>query len=102
MTVRNLFIFMVDSVRQLGGDGRGVIIVRKTPLEELVKMFDAFLLEEEIAKHFKYKKETSKDHPDMVIYRVEGKDEHIVIGTNEQGWKGDYGLTHTDIVTSIH
>ena len=57
MTVKNLFIFIVDAVRQLGGTGRGVIIVRKTPLEEIIKLFDTFLTEEDVAKQFKYKKE---------------------------------------------
>ncbi len=102
MNARNLFIFVVDYVRSHGGTGRGVIIVRHTPLDQITKMFDQFLLESEVAKFVKYIKQTSEEHPDMVVYRIEGAEEHIVIGRSEQGWKGDYGLTHTDLVVSIY
>jgi hypothetical protein len=42
MNPRNLFIFVIDYVRGMGGNGRGVVIVRKTPLEQITKMFDEF------------------------------------------------------------
>jgi hypothetical protein len=102
MNPRNLFIFAVEYVRNLGGNGRGVIIVRKTPLEQITKLFDEFLLDPEIAKFVKYKKVTSEEHPNMIIYRVEGTEEHIIFGVSEEGWKGDYGLTHTDLVVSVY
>ena len=102
MNPKNIFVALVDSVRQLGGNGRGVLIVRQTKLFEIESLFDKFLTEPEIANHFQYKKESNPDFPQMVIYRVEGKEEHIVIGVSEEGWKGDYGLTHTDVVVSIH
>jgi hypothetical protein len=38
----------------------------------------------------------------MIIYRVEGTEEHIIFGVSEEGWKGDYGLTHTDLVVSVY
>ncbi len=102
MNPRNLFIFAVEYVRNLGGNGRGVMIVRKTPLEQITKLFDEFLLDPEIAKFVKYKKVTSEEYPNMVIYRVEGTEEHIIFGVSEEGWKGDYGLTHTDLVVSVY
>lgn len=102
MNPRNLFIFVVDYVRSLGGTGRGVIIVRNTPVDQIAKMFDQFLLESEVAKFVKYVKQTSEEHPNMVIYRIDGAEEHIIIGKSEQGWKDDYGLTHTDVVVSIY
>ena len=104
MNYNNLFVFMVTHLKQLGNNGRGVVIVRTTPLEEITKLFDEFLVSEPIKDMgiFKYIKETESTHPEMVIYRVKGTEEHIVFGKNEQGWKGDYGLTHTDVVVSIH
>jgi hypothetical protein len=33
---------------------------------------------------------------------VEGTEEHIIFGLSEEGWKGDYGLTHTDLVVSVY
>ena len=35
MNYDNLFIFVVTHVKQLGGKGRGVVITRKTTLEEI-------------------------------------------------------------------
>lgn len=102
MNYGNLFIFIVTHVKQLGGSGRGVIIVRTTPLEEIVKMFDDFLASDQIKELFKYKKETDPSFPEMVVYRANTGEEHIVFGKSEQGWKGDYGLTHTDVVVSVH
>lgn len=103
MNYGNLFIFIVTHVKQLGGNGRGVVIVRNTPLEEITKLFDEFLASEQIKELFKYKKETDPEFPEMVIYRIpSGGDENIVFGKNEQGWKDDYGLTHTDVVVSVH
>ena len=102
MNPRNLFIFVVEYVRNLGGNGRGVIIVRKTPLDQVTKLFDDFLLDPEIVKFVKYKKVTSEEHPNMIIYRAEGTEEHIIFGLSEEGWKGDYGLTHTDLVVSVY
>lgn len=101
MNHRNLFFFIVDGVRQLGGNGRGVVIVRQTPLVDITSQFDAFLQEPDIAKEISYKKEISTDEPNMIVYMKEGTEEHILFGKNEQGWKGDYGLTHTDIVVSV-
>ena len=101
MNSRNLFIFVVDYVKQLQGKGRGVVIVRKTTVEEITKQFDAFLAEPDIAKLVQFKKEISPDHPGMVLYRGEGE-EHVVFGLSEEGWKGDYGLTHTDLVVSVY
>lgn len=98
---RNLFIFVVTHVKELGGNGRGVIIVRHTTIEEITSQFDAFLAEAEVAKLVQFAKTTDEAHPGMVIYRGPGE-EHIVIGRSEVGWKGDYGLTHTDLVVSIH
>jgi hypothetical protein len=49
----------------------------------------------------KFTKETSPDHPNMVVYRTDGSEEHIVFGLSEEGWKGDYGLTHDDVVVSV-
>ena len=46
MNYDNLFIFVVTHVKQLGGKGRGVVITRKTTLEEITNMFDAFLVRE--------------------------------------------------------
>lgn len=102
MNPRNLFIFVVDYVKSIGGNGRGVVIVRKTPLEQITNMFDQFLQEPDIAKFVVYKKETSPEHPNMIIYRVEGTEEHIIFGLSEEGWKGDYGLTHNDLVVSVY
>jgi hypothetical protein len=104
MNYGNLFIFIVTHVRQLGNKGRGVVVVRNTPLEEIIKLFDEFLSSDPIKSMdmFKYSKETDPNHPEMVIYRVTNSKEHIVFGKSEQGWKGDYGVTHTDIVVSIH
>ena len=101
MNHRNLFFFIVDGVRQLGGNGRGVVIVRQTPLVDITSQFDAFLQEPDISKEISYKKEISTDEPNMIVYIKEGTEEHIVFGKNEQGWKGDYGLTHNDIVVSV-
>ena len=101
MNYDNLFIFIVTHVKQLGGNGRGVVITRKTSLEEITKLFDAFLTREEIAKLMKFKKEVYEEKPNMVLYRTEGTEEHIVFGLSEEGWKGDYGLTHTDVVVSV-
>jgi len=104
MNYNNLFVFMVTHVKQLGNSGRGVVIVRTTPLEEITKLFDEFLVSDPIKNMniFKYIKEIDPKYPEMVIYRVENGEEHIVFGKNEQGWKGDYGLTHTDVVVSVH
>ena len=102
MNPRNLFIFVVDYVKNIGGNGRGVVIVRKTPLEQITNMFDQFLQEPDISKFVVYKKEISADHPNMVIYRAEGTEEHIIFGLSEEGWKGDYGLTHNDLVVSVY
>ena len=104
MNYGNLFIFMVTHVKQLGGNGRGVVIVRQTPLADITKMFDDFLQSDETIKNlFKYKKEIDPGFPEMVIYKnVDGGEEHIVFGKSEQGWKGDYGLTNTDVVVSVH
>jgi hypothetical protein len=101
MNYDNLFIFVVTHVKQLGGKGRGVVITRKTTLEEITNIFDTFLLREEIAKLMKFTKETSTEHPNIIIYRTAGSEEHIVFGLSEQGWKDDYGLTHTDVVVSV-
>lgn len=102
MNYGNLFIFIVTHVKQLGDTGRGVVIVRSTPLDEITKLFDEFLKSDEIKNIFKYNKETDPAFPEMVIYRKDRSQEHIVFGKNEQGWKDDYGLTHKDVVISIH
>jgi hypothetical protein len=102
MNYHNLFIFIVTHVKQLEGSGRGVVIVRNTPLEKIISEFDQFLQSDQIRPHFQYKKETDSNFPEMVIYNALEGEEHIVFGKNEQGWKGDYGLTHTDLVVSIH
>ena len=103
MNYGNLFIFIVTHVKQLGGSGRGVVIVRQTPVADITKMFDDFLASDQIKELFKYKKEIDPQYPDMVIYRLPtGGEEHIVFGKSEEGWKGDYGLTHTDVVVSVH
>ncbi len=102
MNYGNLFIFMVTHVKQLGGNGRGVVIVRQTSVSEITRLFDEFLVSDENIKNlFKYKREVLPEFPDMVVYRVEGTEEHIVFGKSEQGWKDDYGLTHTDVVVSV-
>jgi len=100
----NLFIFIVTHLKQLGGNGRGVVIVRNTPLEQVTAEFDQFLQSDTInnMEIFKYTKQTDPNFPEMVIYKAGTGEEHIVFGKNEQGWKGDYGLTHTDVVVSIH
>lgn len=102
MNHQNLFIFIVTYVRQLGGNGRGVVIVRNTPLDQITNSFDQFLHSDQIRPHFQYKKEIDPNFPEMVIYNSMESEEHIVFGKSEQGWKGDYGLTHTDVVVSIH
>lgn len=103
MNYGNLFIFIVTHVKQLGGNGRGVVIVRNTPLEEITRLFDEFLVSDAIKNMeiFKYKKEIDPNFPEMIIYRGNTGEEHIVFGKNEQGWKGDYGLTHSDVVVSV-
>ena len=101
MNYDNLFIFIVTHVKQLNDKGRGVVIVRKTPLEEITVLFDSFLEKEEVKRLGEYKKETLPDFPEMVVYRKENSEEHIVFGLSEQGWKDDYGLTHTDVVVSV-
>jgi hypothetical protein len=100
----NLFIFIVTHVKQLGGNGRGVVIVRSTPLEQVINEFDQFLQSDTInnMEIFKYTKQTDPKFPEMVIYKAGTGEEHIVFGRSEQGWKDDYGLTHTDVVVSIH
>lgn len=102
MNYENLFIFVVTHVKQLGGNGRGVVIIRQTPIMEITRLFDLFLSREDISKAMKFKKMTSDESPNVVIYQTEGTEEHIVFGVSEQGWKGDYGLTHNDLVVSIH
>ena len=102
MNLGNLFIFMITHVKQLGGNGRGVVIIRNTPLEKITGEFDQFLQSEQIKPHFQYKKEVDEKFPEMVIYHAPEGEEHIVFGKSEQGWKGDYGMTHTDVVVSIH
>lgn len=101
MNYDNLFVFIVTHVKQLGGKGRGVVITRKTTLKEMTKQFDAFLAREEISKLMKFKKEVNNEKPNMVLYTTEGTEEHIVFGLSEEGWKGDYGLTHDDVVVSV-
>ena len=49
----------------------------------------------------KFTKETSPEHPNIIIYRTAGSEEHIVFGLSEVGWKDDYGLTHNDLVVSV-
>lgn len=102
MNYDNLFIFIVTHVKQLGGNGRGVVVIRQTPILEITKLFDLFLSREDISKIMKFKKITDDQNPNMVVYQTEGTEEHIVFGISEQGWKGDYGLTHNDMVVSIH
>jgi hypothetical protein len=102
MNFRNLFIFVITHVKQLGGNGRGVVIVRNTSLTDISNEFDTFLQTDEIKQHVQYKKEKDDKYPDMVVYRANSGEEHIVFGKSEQGWKGDYGLTHTDFIVSIH
>lgn len=102
MNYENLFIFVVTHVKQLRGNGRGVVIIRQTPIMEITRLFDLFLSREDISKAMKFKKMTSDESPNVVIYQTEGTEEHIVFGVSEQGWKGDYGLTHNDLVVSIH
>ncbi len=102
MNYDNLFIFIVTHVKQLGGNGRGVVIVRQTPIMEVIRLFDLFLSREDISKIMKFNKMTDDANPNIVIYQTQGTEEHIVFGINEQGWKGDYGLTHNDMVVSIH
>jgi NAD(P)H-flavin reductase len=101
MNRRNLYIFAVDHLAQLAPEGRGVVIVRGTPLADIIKEFDTFLTEPDIAKVIQYTKEESAEHPNMVVYLGKEK-RHLVFGTSEEGWKGDYGLTHTDFVVSVH
>jgi hypothetical protein len=102
MNYDNLFIFIITHVKQLGGNGRGVVVIRQTPILEITKLFDLFLSREDISKIMKFKKITDDQNPNMVVYQTEGTEEHIVFGISEQGWKGDYGLTHNDMVVSIH
>ena len=101
MNRRNLYIFSTEYLHQLPPEGRGVLIVRATPLADIIKEFDAFLAEPDIAKIVQLKKEESPEHPNMVIY-FGNENRHLVFGTSEEGWKGDYGLTHTDFVVSVH
>lgn len=101
MNPRNLFIFVIDYVKKFGGNGRGVVIVRQTPLNQVTQLFDQFLQEPDVANVVKYSKHNSEEHPEMTIYRLDGTEEHIIFGRSEQGWKGDYGLTHNDLVVSI-
>jgi hypothetical protein len=101
MTNRNLFVFVTKYVSSLGMSGRGVIIVRKTPLEEITKEFDEFLKKPAVVKLVTYTKEVNPEFPNMVLYRGVG-DSHIIFGTSEEGWKGDYGLTHMDVVVSVY
>lgn len=102
MNYRNLYIFMLDYIKQRGDVSRGVIIVRTTPLEQIVNEFEALLNEEEVKKNCgEYRKETSAEYPEMVIFFAPNGTGHVVIGRNEQGWKGDYGLTHDDVVVSV-
>jgi hypothetical protein len=102
MNYDNLFIFIITHVKQVGGNGRGVVVIRQTPILEITKLFDLFLSREDISKIMKFKKITDDQNPNMVVYQTEGTEEHIVFGISEQGWKGDYGLTHNDMVVSIH
>lgn len=102
MNYSNLFIFIITHIKQLGGNGRGVVIVRNTSLVDITNMFDSFLQTDDVKNNFKYKKETDTKYPDIIIYRAHQGEEHIVFGKSEEGWKGDYGLTHTDFVVSIH
>jgi hypothetical protein len=102
MNYRNLFIFVIDHLKQRSETGRGVIIVRSTPLEEVVKQMEAFFAEQETKdKIGSYRKDTSPEHPEMVIFIAPNNKEHIVVGRSEQGWKGDYGLTHDDVIVSV-
>lgn len=101
MNLRNLFFFVVDHLKQRGGKGRAVIIVRTTPVEEVAKQFESMLADPAVASVAQYRKETSAEHLDMIIYMAPNNEEHIVIGKSEQGWKGDYGLTHDDVVVSV-
>lgn len=102
MNYHNLFIFVITHIKQLGGNGRGVVIVRQTPLTEITDIFDQFLKSDQVKNHFQYSKEVNPEFPEMVVYHAPDGEEHIVFGKSEQGWKGDYGLTHTDLVVSIH
>ena len=101
MNRRNLYIFATEYLHQLPPTGRGVLIVRATPLIDVVKEFDIFLAEPEIAKLVQFKKEEDANHSNMIIYRATDE-RHLVFGLSEEGWKGDYGMTHTDFVVSIH
>ncbi len=101
MNLRNLFFFIVDHLKQRGGKGRAVIIVRTTPVEEVAKQFDAMLSDPAVSAVAQYRKETSPDYPEMLIYFSPNNEEHIVFGRSEQGWKDDYGLTHNDVVVSV-
>ena len=102
MNYRNLYIFVLDYIKQRGDVSRGVIIVRNTPLEQIVSEFEALLNEEETkTKCGVYRKETSPEHPELVIFFAPNGTGHVVIGRSEQGWKGDYGLTHDDVVVSV-
>lgn len=102
MIYHNLFAFVITHVAQLNGEGRGVVIVRGTPLQDITKAFDEFLQREDVKQAFQYTKETNEEFPEMIMYKRNVGTEHIVFGKNEQGWKGDYGLTHTDVVVSVH
>jgi hypothetical protein len=101
MNYGNLFVFIVTHVSQLGGNGRGVVIVRQTPLADITAQFDEFLNDANIKNMFKYAKVVDPNFPEMVVYRKPGHEEHIVFGRSEQGWKDDYGLTHNDVVVSV-
>lgn len=102
MNHHNLFIFIITHLKQLGGNGRGVVIVRNTPLDQITNTFDQFLQADQIRPHFQYNKEIDPNFPEMVIYNALEGEEHIVFGKSEQGWKGDYGMTHNDVVVSIY
>lgn len=99
MKYRKLFEFLVEEVQRIGDAGRGVIIVRKTPAKEVADEFEAFLTEMG-SKDFK--KESIQNYPHVFIFHKEGSSVHFVIGTHEEGWKGDYGMTHQDAVVCIY
>ncbi len=96
-----LYTFLISHLPQLPDDGRGVLIVRNTPLSDVIKEFDAFLAKPEVSSVVQFVKKEDVNHPNMVIYHGPAN-RHLVFGLNEEGWKGDYGLTHTDYVVSIH
>lgn len=101
MTNKNLFVFLVEYVKRFGGKGRGVVIVRKTSLDEITKEFEEFLSLPENNNIDHFIKKVHTEEPKMVMYEGRGE-ENIIFGLSEVGWKGDYGLTNTDLVVSIH